>query len=321
MEIYMRLVLDMIHASNITRRSFLRNSTLAISAFAIANFSKDLYAQNSSEPKFAIFSKIYQGIIKDFEEAAELTATAGLDGVDCPVRKGGEIEPAQAAEGLPQYARALAKHNKKVLLLTSDIISVESPYAETVLKAAKNLGVKYYRLGMDYHNNKEPRQKQLDRKKEELKALAKLNRKIGITAIFQNHSPAGNRTYIGGNLDELYQLVKGIDANEIGVAFDLAHAIIVHGDEWRQKFDLIKPHFKIAYIKDVKRPRSFVPFGEGEFSKSGYFRLLKKMNYNEPYSIHIEFEFGEKGKQKSKEALLKTMVNCRTVLKKWIDEA
>lgn len=311
----------MIHTKDITRRTFLRNSTVAVSSFAITKFSADLYGRNISEPKFVIFSKVYQGIIKDFEEAAETTAAAGLDGVDCPVRKGGEIEPARVSEELPRYVQALAKRNKKILLLTSDIISIESPYAETVLNAAKKLGVKYYRLGMDYHNSKEPLQKQLDRKKEELKTLAKLNRKIGITAIFQNHSPAGNRTYIGGNLDELHQLVKDFDADEIGVAFDLAHAIIVHGDEWRQKFDLIKSHFKIAYIKDVKRPRSLVPFGEGEFSKSGYFTLLKKMNYNEPYSIHIEYEFVEKGKQKSKEALLNAMVQCRTVLKKWIDEA
>lgn len=305
----------------LSRRAFLKNSAYTISAFAIVGFkSQNTAAEPAAKPQFAIFSKIYQEVKMSFDEAAELTASAGYDGVDCPVRPKGEIEPERATEELPRYADALSKRGKKILLLTTGIISAESPYAETILKTAKKLGVKYYRLGVVYHNEKEPLQKQIDRQIENLKGLAKLNRQIGVTAIFQNHSPAGNRVYLGGNLDELYQIVKGFDPNEIGIAFDLAHAIVVHGDEWRQKFDLIKSHFKIAYIKDVKRPRSFVPFGEGEFSKSGYFSLLKKMNYNEPYSIHIEYDY-LKGEKKSREAILKAMINCREALKKWIDEA
>ncbi|MGB9601480.1 MAG: sugar phosphate isomerase/epimerase family protein [Limisphaerales bacterium] len=304
----------------LSRRAFLKTTALTISSFALVN-PELKSAQPTQQPTIAIFSKIYQELKLDFEESAELTAAADYDGVDTPVREKGEIEPARAAEDLPRYAEALAKRGKKILLLTSGILGIESPHAETVLKTAKKLGVKYYRLGMDYHNDKEPLQKQLDRKKEQLKELAKLNRKIGVTAIFQNHSPAGNRIYIGGDLDEMHYLVKDFDPDDIGIAFDLGHAIVVHGDEWRKKFDLIKSHFKIAYIKDVRRPRSFVPFGEGEFSKSGFFGLLKKMNYNEPFSIHIEFDFAGKGNSKTKEALLKTMVNCREALKKWINEA
>ena len=53
--------------------------------------------------------------------------------------------------------------------------------------------------------------------------------------MFQNHSPNAPNTKgpVGGDLNELYDLVKDFDPNQIGVAFDLGHAIIVHGDEWR----------------------------------------------------------------------------------------
>lgn len=311
----------MTHRIELSRRAFLKNAVCAVSTFAIIRYEPESVAQTASESKIAIFSKIYQELKLNFDDAARLTADAGYDGVDSPVREKGEIEPERAAEDMPAYAEALAKRGKKILLLTSGILGVDSPHAETVLKIAKKLGIKYYRLGMDYHNVKEPLQKQLDRKKEQLKELAKLNRQIGVTALFQNHSPAGNKTYIGGDLDEMHYLVKDFDPNDIAVAFDLAHAIIVHGDEWRKKFDLIKSHFKIAYIKDVRRPRSFVPFGEGEFEKSGFFKLLKNMNYNEPFSIHIEFDFAGKGNPKTKEALLKTMINCRESLKKWVSQS
>lgn len=302
----------------LTRRDFLKSTTAIALALGLDSISA---AEKESKYRFVIFSKIYQPLKMTFQEAAELTALAGYDGVDCPVREGGEIEPKNVENELPLYAGELKKRGCNTILLTSGITSVKSPYAENVLKTAKALGIKYYRLGMSYHSDNEPLQKQIDRIKEELKELAVLNRKIGITAIFQNHSPTGKRVYVGGNLDEMHELIKDINPDEIGVAFDLAHAIIVHGDDWRAKFDLIKSHFKIAYIKDVKRPRSFVPFGEGEFSKSDFFKILKQMKYNEPFSIHIEFDYAGKGNKPTKDALLKAMINCREMLKKWLDEA
>ncbi|MCX7872421.1 MAG: TIM barrel protein [Verrucomicrobiae bacterium] len=305
------------HNKLLTRRDFLKTASAAALAIGLNAFC----AEKEPKTRIVIFSKIYQPLKLKFDESAELTAMAGYDGVDCPVREGGEIEPKNVEKELPSYAEELKKRGCNTLLLTSGITSIKSPFAENVLKTAKKSGIKYYRLGMSYHRDDEPLQKQIDRKKEELKELAALNRKIGITAIFQNHSPTGKQIYFGGNIDELHELIKDIDPNEIGVAFDLAHAIIVHGDDWRSKFDLIKSHFKIAYIKDVKRPRSFVPFGEGEFSKSDYFKILKKIGYNEPYSIHIEFDYAGKGNPPSKEALLKAMINCKEMLKRWLDEA
>ena len=88
--------------------------------------------------------------------------------------------------------------------------------------------------------------------KAQLKDLAALNKQIGIGAIFQNHSPAG-RSYVGGDLSELYDIVKDFDPAQIGVAFDIGHALVVHGDDWRRHFEKLKSHLKVAYVKDVTR--------------------------------------------------------------------
>src|SRR5689334_17646324 len=95
----------------------------------------------------AVFSKIYQELKLDFEAAAAVTGEAGLDGIDCPVRAGGEILPEHAADQLPAYAEILGRRNQAIKLLTTDITSPKSPHIETVLRTARKLGIRYYRFG------------------------------------------------------------------------------------------------------------------------------------------------------------------------------
>ena len=64
-------------------------------------------------PPVAVFSKLYQELKLNFEQSAEVTAEAGLDGIDCAVRDKGEIEPARAADEMPRYAEALGKHRRE----------------------------------------------------------------------------------------------------------------------------------------------------------------------------------------------------------------
>ena len=80
-------------------------------------------------PPVAVFSKVYQELKLDFEASAEVTAEAGLDGIDCAVRDGGEIVPEQAADQMPLYAEALRRHGARMLLLTTGVRGVSSPHA------------------------------------------------------------------------------------------------------------------------------------------------------------------------------------------------
>ena len=240
-----------------------------------------------------------------------------MDGIDCPVRPGGEILPEHAARELPQYAAALKKRGLQLPLLTTAITSVSSPCAEEILRTAKKLGVQYYRLGFTNTQTDAPPGKQVREIRAQLKDLAALNKEVGIGAIFQNHSPSG-RSYVGGDLSELYDIVKDFDPAQIGVAFDIGHALVVHGDDWRRHFERLKSHLKVAYVKDVTRGGSWVPFGEGDIASTGYFKLLKQMGYRAPVSLHIEFDWNDGGKSKTRSALLKALQESARVLRRWL---
>jgi len=307
--------------AEVSRREFIARAMTVSSAAALWDGGAlSCLAAEWTVPPIVVFSKVYQELKLDFEHAADLTAEAGLDGVDCPVRPGGEILPERAAEEMPRYVAALQKRKLSMPLLTTGITSAASPHTEQVLRTAKKLGVQFYRLGVTHRDPAVPAEKQCREVRAQLKDLAALNQQIGIGAIFQNHSPSG-RTYVGGNLAELYDIVSGFDPAQIGVAFDIGHALVVHGDEWRAQFDKLKRHIKVIYVKDVTRAGRWVPFGQGDIGRLGYFKLVRQMGYRAPICLHVEFDWTEKGKTKTREALVKALRDSVRALKQWLEEA
>jgi sugar phosphate isomerase/epimerase len=228
------------------------------------------------------------------------------------VRPKGEVLPERAADDMPRYAEILQKHKKRMMLLTTGITGVASPNAETILRTAKKLGIQYYRLGYW-------KQVPVDKIQAQLRELAALNRDIGVCALFQNHSSGKGRGsgYAGGNLTEMYDIIKDLPPDQIGVAFDLGHALLTHGDDWPAHFERLKPWFKIAYVKDSKRPDGFVPFGEGEFGKTDFLHRLRQMNYRAPLSVHIEFPWSPKDRA----TLVKTLTDSQRIVRQWLSRA
>jgi len=53
----------------------------------------------------------------------------------------------------------------------------------------------------------------------------------------------------------------------------------------------------------------------------GYFRLVREMGYRAPICLHVEFDWTEKGKTKTREALVKALRDSVRVLKQWLEEA
>ena len=307
--------------NGLSRRNFIAETLAASSTATLCGGSvlSSLAAEKFSPP-IVVFSKVYQTLKLKFDEAAAVTAEAELDGVDCPVRPGGEILPDHAAEELPRYAEALRQRDLKMPLLTTAITSALSPHTEGILRTAKKLGVQFYRLGFVERQADVPAEQQCRKIKAQLEGLAVLNQQIGIGAIFQNHSPSG-RTYVGGDLSQLYEIVKDFDPAQIGVAFDIGHALVVHGDQWRSHFEKLKSHIKVVYVKDVTRDGRWVPFGEGELGRLGYFKLLRQVGYRAPISLHIEFDWTDKGKSRTRAALVKALRESSRVLRQWLTRA
>jgi L-ribulose-5-phosphate 3-epimerase len=307
--------------TTLSRREFIARALAASSTAALGGASAlPVLAEEKSSLPIVVFSKVYQTLKLNFDDAAAVTAEAGIDGIDCPVRPDGEILPEHVIGELPQYAAALRKRGLQLPLLATGITSVSSPCAEDILRTAKKLGVQFYRLGFVIRATDASAGKQVREIKAQLKDLAALNKQIGIGAIVQNHSPAGH-SYLGGDLSELLDLVKDFDPAQIGVAFDIGHALVVHGDDWRQHFEKLESHLKIVYVKDVKRPGRWVPFGEGDIAATGYFKLLRELKYNAPVSLHIEFDWTDGGKSKTRPALVKALQDSAGVLRRWLASA
>lgn len=298
-----------------TRRDFLVRAAAGAAAAAALPGLRPAFAAGNWPPPVCLFTKVYQELKLSFEDAAALTAESGLDGIDCPVRPKGEIEPERAVDDLPRYAAALKARRVNLSLLTTAIVAADSPHAADILRTAKALGVRYYRLG--FFQPVKGQDRKLPEIKAQFKGLAALNRELGMTGIFQNHS--GN--YIGADLGEMYEVVKDLNPDEIGVAFDLCHAIIMHGPEWSSHYERLRPHIRVAYVKDVKRPKEYVPFGEGEFSGTDYFKRLHHLALPAPISMHIEFDWSHNGAARTRPALLECIRTNLAVLRKWMEQA
>jgi sugar phosphate isomerase/epimerase len=317
------------HPNSISRRGFLETigRTTAAGAAVVAIGKASLSAAEAPRPlpPLAVFSKLYQELKLDFEQSAQVTAEAGYSGIDCAVRPKGEIEPERAAEQMPHYAEALGKHGAKMLLLATGIAGVDSPHARNILTTAKKLGIRYYRVDFFPYKHDVAPEKQIAEITAGLKELAALNRELGICAVFENHSTIGTKVgsktergsgYVGGDLSELHDIVKQFDPDHVAVAFDIGHAIIQHGDQWRPHFEALKDHIRIVYIKDAGRADRFVAFGEGEIGKTDFVRLLVEMNYRAPLCIHIEYPWAPEGK-KTRAAMIDAMQKSRCVVEQW----
>lgn len=298
---------------DVSRRAFVRQLGL-VSAGVVVGHETWSPSTPATRIPVVVFSKAYQPLKLSFDQAAEFTAEAGLDGVDSPVRPDGEVLPERVADDLPAYVAALEKRGLRMPYVTTAITNVATPKAEQVLKTAKGLGVKWYRLGFMFRADDAGWPRQLREVRAKLKDLVAMNRELGIGAVMQNHSPSGH-TYVGGDLDELADIVEGFDPQQLGVAFDIAHALNVHGPNWRPRFEELRSHLQVVYVKDCNPQKEFVPLGAGQVGASGYFDLLKRINYRHPISLHIEYSGS--AQPEGRPELLKAIQGSLELLRRW----
>src|SRR5438093_447832 len=139
----------------LTRRSFLNQMTLGMSALELIDFRNALAAAPANKPyKILGFSKAFQHLKCD--ETANLVAEVGWDGIECPVRKGGHVLPERVEEDLPKFVAALQKKGLSLPIISTDIFNATGPHTEKVLRTASKLGIKIYRIAHLNYNETEP---------------------------------------------------------------------------------------------------------------------------------------------------------------------
>lgn len=277
------------------RRSFIAGTTAAaLGATALPSLATAGPLTQEKPYEFCTFIKFIQDL--SHEELARTLKEIGFDGAEVTVRKGGYIAPESAADELPKLAEVFAKHELKINIITTDIVDVESPNAQAILKTARTLGIQRYRMGFFRYDMKAPIKPQIASLKPKFNELAALNRESGVTAVYQNH--AGGK-YVGSSFWDLQQLLSGIPVTEIGCIFDIRHAVAEGSGVWQIYYDIIKPHISALSAKDfhwaLKRKKDkrlspmHCPLGEGQVEYESFLKQFKTDFETSLVTLHVEY--------------------------------
>jgi L-ribulose-5-phosphate 3-epimerase len=280
-----------------SRRNFIKSSVIA--GTMLPFMPNDLFADVLKSKKVAdplnvlVFSKHLQFL--NYKDMADAAAEIGFNGVDLTVRPKGHVLPERVDIDLPKAMEAIQKAGLATTMITTAVQDANDPTDRKLLETASGLGVKYYRMNwLKYPEGKSIPEAMVQFKKT-LAEISQLNRKLNITGCYQNHS--GNLA--GASIWELWEILKNSDQRNMGVQYDIRHAVVEGGMSWRNGLNLIHPHIKILAIKDciwLKKNGSWVvenvPLGEGMVDFKSYFKILKEYNIQVPISLHYEYPMG-----------------------------
>jgi sugar phosphate isomerase/epimerase len=298
----------------VSRRTFLATGALAVAGVGLGarGLAKD---EPGAAARFPIigFSKPFQKLTA--EQTAEFVAKVGWSGIECPVRVKGQIEPERAPDELPAFAEALRRRQLDVHIVTTDITSMKTPHAETVLRAMAKLKIPRLRLGHFLYGAEAWPPARLKEVAPALRDIAAACKELGLQAGFQNHS---GRTYIGAPVWDIFSMIQELGPKHMGICFDIGHATLEGGLSWPVQARLVEPFLTAVFVKDFywKKEGSswkdtWCPLGEGMVNRT-FFDWLNKTKYRGPICQHHEYPLGEAGE------MLLSMQHDLKILKAWL---
>jgi L-ribulose-5-phosphate 3-epimerase len=249
------------------------------------------------DPRLALVSRHVQW--SDIEEGAAVAAEAGFTAIAWTCRPGAHILPEYVERDLPRAMAAASRHGLAVPMLITAINTTTAPRAEAILDTMRQAGITRYRAPNFRYDYSRDLTSQWEALKPQLAALARLNEKYGVTAMFHTHSSAGS---VGGGLWDLWLLVKEFAPSVLGINYDLGHAIVRGGTEWMQTARFAHRHIAALSVKDVRWVRrqdaspgtwpwapEFVPPGQGMVNFRDMFTYFKSVGFSGPVEVYYEY--------------------------------
>ena len=278
-----------------SRRHFLKQTAFAAGTLPL--LTAELPTLNNpkdvSPLKIHIFSKHLQFLT--YAETADAAAEMGFNGVDWSVRPNGHIIPERVETDLPKAVEALRSAGFAPLMMTTAVGEATNATDQRVLRTAAKLGFRYYRMNWYQYAANQSLPESLGAYEQKLAGLSELNKTLNLVGCYQNH--AGE--LVGASVWELWQMLKGVNQQHMGVQYDIRHATVEGGLSWKNGLRLLEPHIKTIVLKDFrwaqKNGRWTVentPIGQGMVDFTSYFRLLKKYELQVPVCLHTEYPLG-----------------------------
>lgn len=273
-----------------SRRDFIKTATATATLAALPK----LAFANGFNGTFCLFSKHLPNL--NWQKLGATVKKLGFGGIDLTVRPKGHVLPERAVEDLPQAVAAIRAAGLSVPMITTDMHSASEPTAKPILQTAGKLRIPYLKPGYYKYDFVDVR-KELDKAMTDFTSLAELCQESGVQIGFHNHE-----ANIGAPIWDVANVIDSLPPKWVGYYFDIRHAVAEGGvAAWKMALNLAAPRIKMIAVKDSYPEKTSkgwrqknCPLGEGAVDWKAYFQVLKKVNFQGPISLHIEYEIAGK---------------------------
>lgn len=293
------------------RRHFLAQGGLAAVAPALAQKG------GGKEWPVVVFEKPMQTL--DYDRMGEELARMGVQGIEATIRKGGHIEPRDAAKKVPGMVASLAKNGCKALIAACNVISTAKEDFE-YLKVLKANGITRYRMNYFRYDLKKPLLPQVRDFTARLAEIAAMNKELGMQALYQVHAGAKYAGSLGWDAAMMFEKVAPAHA---AFAFDLRHIRSGSGLSFDTAVALLKDHLGSVYVKDARwmgdrtRQLKNVPLDTGIVDRKTFERVIRGQK---PMPISLHMEWGKASVYPAKDVMeaVANIARDVKVLKGWL---
>jgi len=197
---------------------------------------------------WTLFPKFYRHLSP--EQLAELVREVGLDTTTVVIRNGYWVTYDRLAEELPAFCKAVRKAGLEVHWATAQFMPELLLSDDSALAILADNGIREFRMGQWHYQTGPDVRGKLAAARVELERLVPICQRHGVRCVHQLHhntlvsSPSG-----------IYQLVRGLPSEQIGVAIDPGNQAYDGMENWHRSVHLLGEYLCGVGVKDTALTR------------------------------------------------------------------